>query len=83
MTRSFTREEARTFMVYLNVADELWPTNTSKLTLDDIDRASVREAKLIAFTLGLPWPPDMAEAEEYVLTHGPALRHAMDWTLDD
>jgi len=82
-TRSFTKEQATGFFVYFDVADEVWPRTTRygvpAITLGDIDPASTEVARKVATDLSLPWPPDLAEAEEYLLTHGPALRHAVDW----
>jgi hypothetical protein len=82
--RAFTKQEARQFFVYFDLADEIWPRDERhrlgpQLTLADMDRKAVMDARVAATTNGLSWPPDLAEAEEYLLTHGPALRHALDW----
>lgn len=55
------------FASYFNVADELSDFGGEPLTLDDLDADFVAEAKRSADELGLPWPPDLATAEEYAL----------------
>lgn len=52
-----------TFADYFSVADEL----DGGLTLDDLDAEFVDEARYAATSLRLPWPPDLATAEEYAL----------------
>ena len=51
------------FEMYFSVADEL----DGGLTLDDLDHQFVSEAKTAADEGGLPWPPDLAFAEETML----------------
>lgn len=81
MTRGFTHQQALCFFTYFNVADEIWPRrNGPGLTLADIEAVAITEARAAAAQLDLPWPPDLAVAEEYALDHGPALRFAADLT---
>lgn len=53
------------FSAYFDVADEL----DGGLTLADLDRDFVADANSAATRLGLPWPPNLADAEEHALRH--------------
>lgn len=53
------------FWSYFNVADEL----DGGLTLEDLDRQAIAEARTASERHGLPWPPDLAEAEVFLQDH--------------
>lgn len=53
------------FFTYFNIADEL----DGGLTLDDLHSTLVDEARTFANSEALPWPPDLATAEEYLNDH--------------
>lgn len=69
------------FQAYFNVADELHGAEfvAPPLTLDDIDRQWVKAATRAAVANGLPWPPALAEAEEFALNHPEWLRGEVGW----
>jgi hypothetical protein len=58
--------ELADFRAYFNVADELSDPLTS---LEDLDARYVREARRSSEALGLSWPPYLADAEEFALSH--------------
>jgi hypothetical protein len=71
------RRQVEAFRVYFDIADELaapgGPVGDGPLSLDDLDAVYTDIARQAAADLGLPWPPDLASAEEYALTHHYAL----------
>lgn len=78
-----TREDAWDFMTYMNVADEIWPhshNKGSRLTLDDLTKESVAVSEKVAGKFHLPFPPDLACAESFLLDHGPQVRFLLDST---
>lgn len=54
------------FAAYFNIADEL---SDPSMGLTDLEAEWVGQAQRAAIALGLPWPPDLATAEEYALDH--------------
>lgn len=64
--------EPEFFSEYFNVADEL---SDPKTALDDLDPVHVAEARIAGFRLNLPWPPDLAAAEEFRLDLYERQRH--------
>ena len=59
------------FMMYFNVADEIWPMPGAmfQATLNDIDGHAIKRSYAASEALGLPWPPYLPAAEEYALDH--------------
>lgn len=75
-------DTALVFESYFGCADEIYddgwgrmPGGNDPLTLDDLDKRFVAEAREAASRLALPWPPHLPTAEEYLLDH-PELRIA-------
>ncbi len=54
-----------TFFTYFNIADEL----DGGLTLEELAPELVAEAIAVSADLDLPWPPDLAHAEDYLNSH--------------
>jgi len=57
---------------YFNCADETFePSQFTgyQMTLDDLDEEWVAQAKQEAEREGLPWPPYLPAAEEWINTH--------------
>lgn len=78
-----TREDAWDFMTYMNLGDEIWPhshNQGARLTLDDLLPEAVEVARKSADKFHLPWPPDLAVAEDFLLLHGPQIRFLLDTT---
>jgi hypothetical protein len=59
------------FFTYFNVADEL----DGGLTLDDLDRQAVAEARHASEEFDLPWPPDLSAAEDYLSFYRDTMRN--------
>lgn len=57
------------FHSYFNAADEVYDATPIRLTVDDLDPSLIRSARRAADSLGLPWPPSLVAAEEYLLDH--------------
>lgn len=53
------------FFTYFNIADEL----DGGLTLEELSPELVAEALVVSADLDLPWPPDLAHAEDYISAH--------------
>ena len=73
--------ETNHFQAYFNVADELSDLNTK---LEHLDALYVREARLAVkeqakHGVNLPWPPDLATAEEFLLDHPEFMRGEHGW----
>lgn len=73
-------DTAHLFESYFGAADEIYEPqgggpHTFTLTLNDLDKRYVAEAREAASRLALPWPPHLPTAEDYLLDH-PELRIA-------
>ncbi len=62
-----TGDEIRQFQDYFNMADEL--DGDSTLKSGDIECRIYDNAISCADTFGLPWPPELAQAENFAFDH--------------
>lgn len=71
---TFTPDTARAFYAYFDVADE---TSDPDVTIGDLACWMIDDARNAADEFGLPWPPNMTDAENFALDNRAALDAAL------